>query len=79
MGHVIGGARVDGAGERIDVLNPATEEVIDSVPAGTGADVDAAVAAARTAFDSWAATPVDERIAVVRRISEGIAERRDEI
>ena len=79
MGHVIGGARVDGAGERIDVLNPATEEVIDSVPAGTGADVDAAVAAARTAFDSWAATPVDERIAVVRRISEGIAKRRDEI
>ncbi|GAA4865899.1 aldehyde dehydrogenase family protein [Saccharopolyspora rosea] len=79
MGHVIGGARVDGAGERIDVLNPATEEVIDSVPAGTGADVDAAVAAARTAFASWAATPVDERIAVVRRISEGIAKRRDEI
>jgi len=48
-GHVIGGQVVDTASERIDVVNPATEEVIGSVPAGTAADVDAAVAAATSA------------------------------
>ncbi|KAA5828763.1 aldehyde dehydrogenase family protein [Saccharopolyspora hirsuta] len=78
-GHVIGGARVEGGGERIEVRNPATEEVIGSVPAGAPSDVDDAVAAARAAFDGWASTSLAERIAVVRRISAGIAERRDEI
>lgn len=37
--------------ETIEVINPATEQVLGTVPAGTGADVDAAVTAARTAFD----------------------------
>jgi aldehyde dehydrogenase (NAD+) len=78
-GHVIGGQVIDTASERIDVVNPATEEVIGSVPAGTTADVDAAVGAATEAFASWSATPAAERAALVRRISEGIAARRDEI
>lgn len=78
-GHVIGGQVIDTATERIDVVNPATEEVIGSVPAGTAADVDAAVSAASAAFASWSTTPAAERAAVVRRISEGIAARRDEI
>src|SRR5438067_4513832 len=78
-GHVIGGQVIDTATERIDVINPATEEVIGSVPAGTAADVDNAVAAATRAFAAWSATPVGERAAVVRRISEGLAARRDEI
>ena len=77
--HVIDGAYVAGSGERIDVVDPATEQVVGSVPAGTAADVDAAVAAARAAFDGWAARPVAERSALVRAISEGIARRRDEI
>ncbi|MCC5698707.1 aldehyde dehydrogenase family protein, partial [Klebsiella pneumoniae] len=76
-GHVIAGTLVEGEGRRIDVLNPATEEVIASVPAGTPADVDAAVAAARSAFEQWAATPLERRIEGGRRISEGIAQRRD--
>ncbi len=37
--------------ETIEVIDPATEEVIGSVPSGTAADVDAAVSAARRAFD----------------------------
>ncbi|MBQ6642960.1 MAG: aldehyde dehydrogenase family protein, partial [Saccharopolyspora sp.] len=53
--HVIDGVYVAGSGERIDVVDPATEQVVGSVPAGTAADVDAAVAAARAAFDGWAA------------------------
>ena len=40
----------------IDVINPATEAVIDRVPAGDPADVAAAAGAARTAFASWSVT-----------------------
>ena len=78
-GHVIAGELIDSATERIEVVNPATEDVIASVPAGTAADVDAAVAAARAAFPAWSATPVAERAAIVRRISEGLAARNADI
>ena len=46
---------------RIDVLNPATEEVVASVPQGTAGDIDRAVAAAAGAFGGWSSTPVAER------------------
>ena len=59
----------------IEVVNPATGAVIGTVVAGTPADVDTAVAAAVAAFPTWSATPVDERVKVVRRIAEGLAER----
>ena len=45
----------------IDVVNPADQSVIDRVPAGHPADVDAAVQAAASAFGSWSVTPVAER------------------
>jgi len=46
--------------ERCQVIDPTTEEVIGSVPAGSAADIDLAIDAARAAFDGWAAlTPVD--------------------
>jgi aldehyde dehydrogenase (NAD+) len=77
--HLIGGRHFGGGDDWIDVINPATEEVIAAVPAGTTAEVDAAVRAARAAFPAWSGTPVAERIAAVRRISEGLAARRDEI
>ena len=78
--HYIGGtfAESDG-GERIDVVNPATEEVIASVPAGTPADADAAVRAAAAAFPSWAATPLAERVAAVGRINDGLRARSEEL
>ncbi|HET8643185.1 MAG TPA: aldehyde dehydrogenase family protein, partial [Pseudonocardiaceae bacterium] len=60
-------------------MNPATEEVIGTVPAGTAAEVDAAVVAARSAFATWSVTPPEERAAAVRRIAEGLAARRGEI
>jgi aldehyde dehydrogenase (NAD+) len=78
-GHVIAGEVIDTASDRIEVVNPATEEVIASVPAGTAADVDAAVSAASGAFPSWSATPLAERAAIVRRISEGLTARNEEI
>jgi aldehyde dehydrogenase (NAD+) len=59
----------------IDVVNPATGEVVAQVPAGTAEDVDQAVATATAAFPAWAATPPEERAAVIRRISEGLQNR----
>jgi aldehyde dehydrogenase (NAD+) len=62
---------------RIEVRSPHTEEVIATVPDGTIADVDAAVAAARRAFDGgeWPRMTPDERIAVVQRFADIYAER----
>ncbi len=51
-----------------DVINPATEQVIATIPWVGADDVDRAVAAAKTAQPGWAATPLAERQAVVRRL-----------
>ena len=48
--------------EMVDVINPATEEVIETVVVGTEEDVDKAVAAAKAAFSSWNETPIEERL-----------------
>jgi aldehyde dehydrogenase (NAD+) len=60
--NYIGGNWTSSASElAIDVLNPATEQVIDQVPAGHEADVDEAVRAAADALPSWSATSPAER------------------
>ena len=46
----------------IDVINPATEAAYVQISAGSAADVDLAVAAARTAFDSYAQTTREQRL-----------------
>ncbi|GGO93962.1 aldehyde dehydrogenase family protein [Wenjunlia tyrosinilytica] len=60
------------------VVNPADEEVIAHVPAGTAEDVDAAVRAARNAFRGWASTPSAERAARVAALRDALAARREE-
>ncbi len=76
----IGGQWVQAAAdETIDVVNPYTEEVIASIPAGTAADVDRAVAAARAAFPSWAATSVEQRAGLLDAVAERLSERGDEL
>ncbi|WP_055526977.1 aldehyde dehydrogenase [Streptomyces graminilatus] len=78
----IGGELTDPLGKDvIEVISPHTEEVIGRVPHASTADVDRAVAAARTAFDEgpWPRMTLDERIAVVTRIKDGIAARYEEI
>lgn len=55
---------------RMGVENPATEEIVAEVALGDLTDIDAAIAAARAAFDGWTVTPVAERIALVKRILE---------
>lgn len=51
-----------------DIVNPATETAVGQVALGTADDVDAAVTAARRAFDGWAATTREERIDLLTRI-----------
>jgi len=63
----------------IDVLSASTEAVIGRVPEGTPEDADAAVRAARAAFESWAATSVPERARFLARIHEGLQARAEDI
>jgi aldehyde dehydrogenase (NAD+) len=52
----------------MDVINPATEEVCGHISAGSGADVDKAVAAAKKAFETYSKTSREERIDLLQRI-----------
>jgi betaine-aldehyde dehydrogenase len=63
----------------IDVLSASTEGPIGRVPQGTAEDADAAVRAARAAFESWAATNAAERALHLSRIHEGLKARAEEI
>jgi len=65
--------------ETIDVINPSTEQLLASVPAGTPGDVDRAVAAAKTAFESWGYTSKQERGKYVQGIAEALAARSQEL
>ncbi len=67
----IGGEWVEPAGsDRLEVVNPATLEVIGSTPEGTAADMDRAVAAARASQESgpWAGMPAAERAEIMARL-----------
>lgn len=59
--------------------NPATEEQIGTVRLSNTDDVDAAVAAAKSVWPSFAATPQDERIAMLRRLSSAVADSEPEL
>jgi aldehyde dehydrogenase (NAD+) len=63
----------------IDVINPATEAVIDRVPAGDPADVAAAAGAARTAFASWSVTSPAERSQHLEAARELLEQRADAV
>ncbi|RDI56104.1 aldehyde dehydrogenase family protein [Nocardia mexicana] len=76
----IGGAWADPAhNQTFDVVDPATEQICGRVAAGSAADVDRAVAAARAAFPGWSATEVSERIAVLRNIAAEYGRRRGDL
>src|SRR3954466_14753672 len=65
----VDGAWVEPKSKRqLDVVNPATEEVIGKVALGSSEDVDAAVAAARRAFETYSLTTREERIALIGSI-----------
>lgn len=67
------------ATEEIAVVNPATEQVVETIPQGAREDVEDAVAAARAAQPAWAALSPNDRRNALRGVVARIAERRDEI
>ena len=76
----IDGKWIDSLGKgSIDVINPATEEIIGRVPVGSTKDVDKAVVAAKSAFDSWSKSSIEERIELLNALSNAFKERGEEL
>ena len=71
---------IDGAflpaqsGDTLDTVNPATGEVITTLPKSSSSDVQAATEAALRAAPAWAVTTMDERIAWLHRLADGLEE-----
>ncbi len=78
INHLINGKSV-GSASYFETINPATQEVLAEVASGGEAEVNAAVAAAKTAFPGWAATPAPQRAKLMRKLGELIAAHAPEI
>ncbi|MEV0118020.1 aldehyde dehydrogenase family protein [Streptomyces sp. NPDC050844] len=65
--------------QNLDVLNPATEEVVATVPAATAQDIDAAVARATAAQAKWAAVAPADRARLLRRFAVTVDEHLEEL
>ena len=76
----IDGSWVEPTGKgSIEVINPANEEIIGSVPVGSAADVEVAVAAAKAAFSEWSNTSVEDRVVFLNLLSQAIKEHTEEL
>src|SRR3954464_12948450 len=76
----IGGQWVAPSGaQTIDVHNAGSGEVMGRIPAGTEKDIDAAVAAARGALESWSQTTTEKRAEFLEKISAALKARADEL
>jgi aldehyde dehydrogenase (NAD+) len=81
FGNLIGGAfRPSEGGRTFESRSPAHKgDVVGVFPRSTAADVDAAVAVAKAAFDGWRRTPWPGRAAIILRASELLEERKEEL
>ena len=77
--HWIDNLAVPGKGPAIDILNPATEEQIDTIPGGQVEVVHACVAAARRAFEGWAGMSPTHRQQFISTAIDRLALMRDEV
>ncbi|MBP72295.1 MAG: aldehyde dehydrogenase family protein [Euryarchaeota archaeon] len=76
----IDGSWVEPNGEgKIEVINPATEGVIGSVPVGSESDANTAVQAARAAFTGWSESTIDERSNYLNLLSSALKDRGEEM
>jgi 1-pyrroline dehydrogenase len=76
----IGGEFVDAAdGRTAEVVNPANDEAIASVPASASEDVDRAVNAAETAFATWKKTTPQDRSLMLLKIADALDAQADEL
>lgn len=75
-GHLIGGEWVSSSGgETIELLNPATGGVLTRIQAGTPADIERAVAAAKAAFPKWSQSSPSERQELLMEIARRLKAR----
>jgi len=65
--------------DSVEIVNPATEEVLDRCPLGTAEDVNRAVAAAKAAFPAWRRTPAIDRVQYLFRLKALLEESADEL
>jgi malonate-semialdehyde dehydrogenase (acetylating) / methylmalonate-semialdehyde dehydrogenase len=80
LDNYVGGAWTPAtAAEELPVTNPATGEVLARVPLSSGADLDAAVAAARAALPAWRAVSVIERARRLFALREALDARREDL
>ncbi len=73
------GGQLEPGSRSYEVRNPANEQVIANAPAATPEDLNRAVAAARAAFPSWAATPIAERKAALIAMGQAILAKVEEL
>jgi succinate-semialdehyde dehydrogenase/glutarate-semialdehyde dehydrogenase len=77
---IIGGRKVDARdGATIEVTNPATGEVIDTIPAATRDDIDWAVEEAAKAQKTWAKVPLHQRGAILNRFVDLALQHKEEL
>lgn len=77
--HYIDGKWIAGLGHTIDSVDPAKNQVIWSAKAASEAQVNDAVAAARTAFPSWSLKTVEERLSIIKKFAELLAENKQSL
>ncbi|WP_274631038.1 NAD-dependent succinate-semialdehyde dehydrogenase [Arvimicrobium flavum] len=79
-GQFIDGSwRTGGARASVEVIDPATETVVATVPAATAADLDEALQAADRSFPAWAARPATERAKILHDAASALRARRNDI
>jgi len=66
------------SGQVIEVHDPATEEIIETVPAANAVDVEQAVSAAQAAFPAWKRLPAGQKAELLHEVAQQLTERADE-
>ena len=76
---LVNGDPVEGTGDVVEVVNPATEEIIGSIPSASPDQVAGAAAAAKAAFRSWKKTPAPERGEMMKALGAWVREHADDL
>lgn len=75
----INGKLVDGLGKKLNVYNPANDEIVGTVGCATAEQTKEALISAREAFKTWSITPVNERSAWLYKLKEACMAERDHL
>lgn len=80
MKNLIGGQKLDASNDAIiEIINPATGELIDTVPNSTEEDVDKVVSVAKSTYKTWAEIPLYERGNILEKFAELVESQKDEL